>query len=301
MKKKATERSKKYLIALAEQQSILALCAGLLLLVCTFAAIIIWVDSYDGTEEPPLHYFTALSNLMSALAASFMIPYAVDGIRKKHFVLPRYIVLFQFSAATCVSVTMLTSLVLILPTQGVMAVQGTNFWLHIITPLCAVILFQCVETGVSISKREAILCLIPFWIYIAVYFVMVVIVGEERGGWSDFYMARAFWPAWISIIMFLIVGFVMAMVLRLVHNRRAVQFWNRVSMLWTEDTLPEEMLVEAFGLGRYVGRNVNSETELSVPVSLFEKMSETFGLSVEKLINAYIYGALDSLRQKGNG
>ena len=300
MKEKESKHSKKYLIALAEKHSILALCAGLLLFVCTFAAIIIWIGNYDHMEEPPLHYFTALSNLVSAIAAAFMIPYAVDGIRKKHFVLPRYIVLFQFSAATCVSVTMFTSLALILPTQGAMAVTGTNFWLHIVTPLCAVILFQCVETGVSISRHEAILCLIPYWVYIAVYFVMVVIVGKERGGWSDFYMAKAFWPAWISVILFLIIGFAMALVLRLVHNRLTVQFWKRVTRMWTDDMMPEEMLVEAFGLGRYVGRNINSEIELSVPINIFEEMSKRYGLPMEKLINAYIYGALDSIRQKNS-
>ena len=65
--------------------------------------------------------------------------------------------------------------------------------------------------------------------------------------------------------------------------------------------LDEEMLVEAFGLGRYVGRNLNSGVELSVPISLFEYMSGRFGLPVEKLINAYIFGALDSIRQKGRG
>ena len=297
---KELKHQKKYLIELAERHSVIALIAGIMVLGCTLAAIIIWAEDYHNDSEPPLHYFTALSNLMSAIAASFMIPYAVEGIRKKHFVLPRYIVLFQFSGATCVSITMLTSLCIILPLQGAEAVTGTNFWLHVVTPLFAVILFQCVETGMTVSKREAILCLIPFWVYIIIYYIMVVIVGEENGGWSDIYMTQAFWPAWVSIILFLILGFVMAFALRAIHNMRARQFWNRVSRDWLEDTLPEEMLVEAMGLGRYVGKRMSSDVELTIPLNLFSKMSERFGIPVDRLINAYIYGALDSLRERNN-
>lgn len=289
---------KKYLIELAERHSVIALIAGIVVFGCTFAAIIIWAEIFNFDEEQPLHYFTALSNLMSAIAASFMIPYAIEGIRKKHFVLPKYIVLFQFSGATCVSITMVTSLCLILPIQGSIAIAGTNFWLHVVTPLAAVILFQCVETGVRISKREAILCLIPFWVYIVVYYIMVVIVGEENGGWSDIYMTQAFWPAWVSIILFLILGFGMAMAMRAIHNLRAKQFWQRVSRYWNEDTLPEEMLVEAMGLGRYIGKRMSSDVELTIPINLFEKMSERFGIPVDRLINAYIYGALDSMSEK---
>ena len=298
MKEKDTKHSRKYLIDLVERHSVVALIAGIMVFGITIASIIIWIDGYDHVSEEPLHYFTALSNLMSAIAAAFMIPYAVEGIRKKHFVLPRYIVLFQFSGATCVSITMLTALCIILPIQGADAVTGTNFWLHVVTPLCAVILFQCVETGMTISKRAAILSLIPFWTYITVYFIMVVVIGEENGGWSDIYMTQRFFPVWVTLGLFLSFGFIMTMVMRAVHNLRARQFWKRVSALWTDDTLPEEMLVEAMGLGRYVGKRENSEVELAVPMNIFMKMSERFDIPVEKLINAYIFGALDSMKEK---
>ena len=74
-----------------------------------------------------------------------------------------------------------------------------------------------------------------------------------------------------------------------------------MTRLWTDDTLPEEMLVEAMGLGRYIGKRFGQDEELTVPMGLFSMMSERFGLPVEKLINAYVYGALDSMsdvRQK---
>ena len=298
MKEKSTKHPRKYLIGLVERHSVVALIAGIMVFGITIASIIIWIDGYDHVSEEPLHYFTALSNLMSAVAAAFMIPYAVEGIRKKHFVLPRYIVLFQFSGATCVSITMVTALCIILPTQGDIAVTGTNFWLHVVTPLCAVILFQCVETGMTVSRRAAILSLIPFWAYIILYFIMVVVIGEENGGWSDIYMTQDYFPVWVTMILFLVFGFVMAMVMRAILNFRAKQFWKRVSALWTDDTMPEEMLVEAMGLGRCVGKRENTEVELAVPMNIFMKMSERFDIPVTKLINAYVYGALDSMKEK---
>lgn len=300
MKEKDTRHSRKYLIDLVERHSVVALIAGIMVFGITVASIIIWIDGYDHVSEEPLHYFTALSNMMSALAAAFMIPYAIEGIRKKHFVLPRYIVLFQFSGATCVSITMLTALCIILPLQGSDAVTGTNFWLHVVTPLFAVILFQCVETGTTISRRSAIFSLIPFWAYIIVYFIMVVIIGEENGGWSDIYMTQHYFPVWVTLILFLVFGFVMALVMRAIHNYRAKQFWKRVSALWTDDMMPEEMLVEAMGLGRCVGKRENTDVELAIPMNIFMRMSERFDIPIQRLINAYVFGVLDSKKEKKN-
>jgi len=81
-----------------------------------------------------------------------MIPYAYEGIRKKRFVLPKIIVRIQYSCTICVCITMLISLVVILPFQGIKAVTGANFWLHIITPISAGVLFQCVESNVKFSR-----------------------------------------------------------------------------------------------------------------------------------------------------
>ena len=139
-------KQKKYLIALEETRSAVALVTGVLILFITLGAIFYMIEQTPEDEENSLHYFTVLSNLLSACGASFMVPFAVEGVRKKRFVLPRWLQLFQYSGATCVAVTMVSSLCLILPTQGMEAMRGANFWLHIITPGCTVLLFQCVET-----------------------------------------------------------------------------------------------------------------------------------------------------------
>ena len=293
-------KGKKYLIALEEKHSYIALVAGILVFFCTIGAIIIWAQNFDQTGEPPLHYFTALSNLLSAVGAAFMIPYALEGIRKKHFYLPKYIILFQFAGATCVSITMLTSLVLILPTQGTMAITGTNFWLHVVTPAFTIVLLQSVESRTSITKREALLTLIPFWLYVATYFIMVVVVGEEHGGWSDIYMTKAFWPAWVSVILFIIIGFAVSAALRFFRSRRVMKTWNDITRMWTDDLEAPELLIEAFGLGRYIGARCDG-AELTIPMDIFTLMTERYDVTLEKLVTAYTTGALHAMNERAGG
>jgi len=233
-------------------------------------------------EENSLHYFTILSNLLSACGAAFMVPFAIEGIRKKRFILPRWLILFQYSGATCIAITMVTSVGLILHIQGTDAMSGANFWLHIITPSCTVILFQSVETGIKFSLREMITVLVPYWLYMAAYFVMVVLVGKENGGWSDFYMTMAFWPAWVSFVLMLGMGFAVSAVMRLIHDQCAYLSQKRLTKAWSNDLEPVMLLTEAFGLGRYIGSKCPHE-ELTIPLDIFKALSEKYDVSFESL------------------
>ena len=109
---------KQYLISPEKSRSVAALVAGALVFAGTLLCVFWAIDLYRSMM---LQYFTLLSNLLSAIGAAFMIPYAVEGIRKKRFTLPRWVVLFQFSGAVCVSITMVAALGIILPVQGARA------------------------------------------------------------------------------------------------------------------------------------------------------------------------------------
>ena len=293
------QKKNRYMIGLEETRSKIALIAGILVFSLTILSIIMMVDTYSRTSEHPLHYFTVLSNFMSAVGAAFMIPYAAEGIHKKRFVLPRWIVQFQYAGATCVAITMVTALLIIWPTQGNNAVTGGNFWLHIVTPFLTVVLFQCVETGISFTRRDNIIAMIPYWIYMTVYYIMVRIIGKANGGWSDFYMTMAFIPAWASIILMLILGYAVSRALRYIQNKRAKQYWKEISALWKDDLDDMEVLIEVFGLGRSIGRKC-SGTELDVPLDIFRLISKRYNIPLEKLINAYTKGALDSFEEAQN-
>ncbi len=82
-------------------------------------AIIQGVQSRAAGRESLFHYFTVLSNIFSAVGAAFMIPYAVEGIRRKRFVLPRWVVLFQYCGALGVFITLTSAVMFILPVSGI--------------------------------------------------------------------------------------------------------------------------------------------------------------------------------------
>ncbi len=288
---------KKYLIALEETRSVVALAAGILIFFIVLAAVFVKALRFNETKEFPLHYFTVLSNLLTAVSAAMMVPYAVEGIRKKRFVLPRWIVLFQYSCAVCVAITMVSALMIIWPTNGSSAVTKSEFWLHIFVPACTVVLFQCVETGFSLPRRAILLALIPYWAYMAVYFVEVIVIGEENGGWRDFYMTQKFFPAWVSLLLMLGIGFGVAALLRLIQNRRALLSRKRIVGQWGESPDKTRLLIEAFGLGRYYGA-VYTSGELSVPLDIFTLLSEAYAIPLNELTRAYVKGALDAIKER---
>ena len=290
-------KKKKYLIALEETRSIVALIASIMIIICTMGAVFFMLDNTPDSKENALHYFTVWSNLFSAAGAAFMLPFAIEGIHKKRFVLPRWLVIFQYSGASCVAITMLSALCLILPVQGAKSVTGSNFWLHIIAPAFTVVLFQCVETSVKLRFKDMLAVFVPFFTYSLIYAVMVVFVGKENGGWSDFYRTMSFWPAWISFIMMHAVGFIVALVMRIIHNKLAVRSSRRIARMWGSDLEDVDLLVEAFGLGRYIGAHCSVE-ELTVPLDIFEMMSDKYGIPLDKLTKAYVKGAVDAVKER---
>ncbi len=292
------QSKKQYLISLYKTRSTVALAAGILVFCLTSACVIYELQHQENWGEHIFHFFTFLSNLLAAVAAILMVPYAAEGIRKKRFVLPNWIVLLQYSGAVCVAITMISTFAIVLPFQGMTAFKGTNFWLHVVSPLCTIALFGCVETGVALPKRSVAAAQIPYWIYMAVYYYNVVILGKERGGWKDIYQIASVWPVWVSVILMLAIGMITAVVLRLIHNRLCEKSIQRITRIWRDDMEDTELLIEAFGLGRYMGKHCDA-SDLTVPLDIFGAMRDRYGISVEALTKAFIRGALDSIEGKG--
>ena len=295
MKPKMSESHKQYIIALYHTRSVVALIAGAGVFVVALAAIFYGLQTYTE-EESLFHYFTVNANLLAAAGAAFMVPYAVEGCRKKRFVLPRWVVLFQYCGAVCLAITMLSTLCFILPVMGMEGIRGMNFWLHLISPTLSIILFQCVETGASFARRDTLLVLIPYWIYMTIYFIMVILVGKENGGWEDIYSVQAYLPVWVTIPMMLALGYVVALILRKIQNRRVRLSKARITRQWRADMSEVELRIEAFGLGRYMGLH-SEDSELSVPVDIFELMAEQYDVSLQDLIKAFVKGGLDGMEE----
>ena len=290
---KQVKSQKEYIVGLNTKRSIRALHCALAVSVCTYIAVTQSVIN-NITKESAFHYFTTLSNLLSATGAMFMLPYAVEGIRKKRFAMPRWVSLFQYAGAVSVSITMFCACTIISLTLGPeFAFRGPQLLLHLVVPILAIILFLAVETGQYLTKKDMIIAQLPFWCYAVLYFFMVVVVGKERGGWEDIYHATSRLPEWIVILMLVTIGFLVATFLRSIHNRTVTRGLKQLAARWNDDITPVEMKVEAYGLGRHMGRRLDS-SEIVIPMDVLKLMSEKSGTSAEDIAKAYVKGVVDS-------
>ncbi|MBQ6425206.1 MAG: hypothetical protein IJK14_01595 [Clostridia bacterium] len=201
-----------------------ALISSAVVVICVAVAITmnlttIYDENFDHMGIRTFCMFTVNSNLAAAVGMGIVFPYTVDGLRKNNYHLPNWVVGVLFVGVTCVSLTFLVSLFILAPAKGfVLIFSGSRFFLHGVCPILSIIAFCCFIVDHRISVKETMLPLIPVLVYSILYVTMVVIIGEERGGWNDFYGFMTRIPKWIPLVTILPVTFCIAMLLRLGHN-----------------------------------------------------------------------------------
>ena len=132
--------------------------------------------------------FTVNSNILEAIAMGLVIPYAVDGLKKRYFHLPVWLVRFLLAGTVSVTLTFVISLLVLSPVKGfVLIFTGSRFFLHGLGPICAFTAFSFFITDHHITYKECLVSLLPVFIYGSVYYTLVVLIGHENGGWNDFY------------------------------------------------------------------------------------------------------------------
>lgn len=295
--------SRRYMIDLQGRRSLVALIAGTFGFLFSFYGISIglmntYLELMNDSSYSLFHFFTVNSNVFSAVGSAFMIPYAIDGIRRKRFVLPKWISLFQFSGAFCLGLTMSFAILFIFPTTGAYyAFGGANFWLHIVCPIMAIVLLFTVETDRNISLDEMILCMLPYFVYSLIYTINVVLIGEEHGGWKDIYMIAEFLKPTTSSALMYLYGFAVATVIRLSYNRIARIRLQKLMQGFDPDATPVEINIEVYGLGRYNGKHMDAEN-ITIPIDIFNLLAGYYDMEVDKLTTIYNKGVIDGLKEK---
>ena len=169
--------------------------------------------------------FTVNSNILCGVSMIMMLPYAIDGLRKKDFYLPDWMVDLLFAGVTSVGLTFLISLCILSPVKGfVLIFTGSRFFLHGVCPVVAMIAFCFFIRSHVISLRESVFALLPVLLYAMVYYFMVEILGPDNGGWDDFYGFFTRIPSWISLLSFMPLTFGIAAFLRFLHNRSSMKW-----------------------------------------------------------------------------
>lgn len=215
-----TNRGKCLLTLLFSAAVVICVCVGVVMNLTTLED-----ENFDHMGISTFCMFTVNSNIFMGIAMFLTLPYTVDGLRNGYFRLPDWLVRLLFVSTTALSLTFLVSLFILAPVKGfVLIFTGSRFFLHGLCPILAIVVFCLVLKDLRLSFASTFLSLIPVFIYACIYYMMVAVVGEERGGWNDFYGFLTRIPPWISMSAFLPLTFGIATVLRILHNRSVARY-----------------------------------------------------------------------------
>ena len=294
-------RQRKYIIALNKWHSRLAMIAGFVTVICSLYAIggsiALYAENRANVGEL-FHWFTTNANCLTAFAACMIIPYALDGIRRKHFSCPQWVARLHYSGMVCTTLTMVFSLVFISRVDPQIAFGGYNTYLHIVCPVLVFVSFFLVESGRRYSLKDALFACIPATLYAAIYLAEVCIIGKKNGGWEDLYHILDHMSPWLALPAGALLTVCISLLIRFLYNRLTASRQKRMdARLWPPDVNPVEINIEMFGLGRYMGKHTDREFA-ELPLSLISRISDRYSLKTEDLIRPYVKGFLDAAKEK---
>lgn len=303
MKNTATESIREHLTVLLKRRSVIALCCGILTLLLAFYGIVSGVNrTVTRLHENgfmAFSYYTMISNLFAAMSSAFVFPYAVEGIRKKRFILPKWVAVLHFMATVSIAITMIFVFGFISWASPDDAFGGSNLVTHVFCPILILISFFQIEGGNVFTWKDRLLGILPLCLYLIVYFVEVVVIGEENGGWQDIYRIRENMPVFLAVPLMLLLAFSVSTVIAIVSNRLTKKRWEKESMPWRQDLDPIEVRIEAYGLGRMISRH-SDEQSIQIPYDILKFLAERYHLKTEDLMKPFVKGLLMGLDEKNS-
>ena len=275
-------------------------CAIVVICVCigvTMNLTTLYDEDFDNMGIRTFCMFTVNSNILAAISAFTVIPYAIDGIRKKEYVLPNWVVVFMMTGTTAVALTFLVSLFVLSPVKGfVLIFTGSRFFLHGVCPILNILAFCLFITSHRVTVKQTFYSLIPVAIYAIIYFIMVVVITEARGGWNDFYGFATRLPLWIPVVAIMPLTFGIATLLRLWHNNsfaRRRRNEAQIFLDYFEGKSAEEILFE-MGKAR---AKLQPYGDVIVPTLVIKKIvffTES-AMSLEEACRLYLDGYLHAV------
>ncbi len=296
------KKSRDYLTNFFRRRSIIALCCGICVLILSFYGMIagvirtITVKGRDGFSA--FLYFTRLSNLLAMVSVSFLIPYAVEGIKKRRFVLPKWVAILHYLSATSIAIMMAFVFAFLSWTSPDNAFGGIqNIFLHIVCPILILISYFQIENQYQFSLKDCLIGCIPFYLYLVVYIIEVLFIGEANGGWRDLYHVQEYVSPVIIIPLLLLFGFVISCLVAWSSNYFVKKHKEKMFLCWNKDVDPTEAKIEAYGLGSMMSK-IKDENNIVIPLDILGYLSEKAHLNTDDLIKSYMAGFLNEKKDK---
>lgn len=163
-------------------------------------------------------YFTVDSNLLVSICAVLTIVFKILRIAGAGEI-PYWATVLKFTGVTAVTLTFVVVMTILGPAAGYrLMFEGGSLFMHLITPAAAMVTFVFFDGGTAIPWSCLLYALIPTFVYAVVYFTMVIIVGEKKGGWVDFYGFNKGGRWYLSFVVIMAMTALIALLLRLGHN-----------------------------------------------------------------------------------
>ena len=299
----AGSQSKEYLTVLLKRRSVIALCSVILTLMLAFFGIIegvnrtITVLKENGFVS--FIYYTMVSNTLAALAVAFVFPFTVEGIRRKRFILPEWVAVIHYLAATSITIMMVFVLAFMSWASPEDAFGGGNLVTHIFCPALILISFFQLENGRLYIWKDCLLGMIPFSVYLIVYLIEVVVIGESNGGWPDIYQIQEFMLPALAVPVLLLLAFAVSAAVALLSNYLTKKRNKKMYQLWQEDLDPIEVRIEAYGIGRMAGQS-SEKSNIRIPYDILKTLSDRYHLKTEDLMKPFVKGLLIELKERNH-
>ena len=277
-------------------------CAIVVVCVCigvTMNLTTLYDQNFDNMGIRTFCMFTVNSNILAALSSFAIIPYAIDGLRKKEYILPNWVVVFMLTGTTAVALTFLVSLFILSPVKGfVLIFTGSRFFLHGVCPILNILAFCVFVTSHKITVKQSFFALIPVAIYAIVYFVMVVLIPKDLGGWDDFYGFATRVPIWISATVSLPLTFGITTLVRLWHNHSFSKRRQNEAQIFLDYFEGKEAREILFEMGKARAK-IQPYGDVILPTLVIKKIVyfTDSDLSINDACRLYLDGYLDAVQE----
>ncbi len=164
----------------------------LIVLLMMYSLFLFWKQGQKLEHPRPFSFFfiffTSDSNLLMAFGSAVAIPCICRLIAHGGTLLPIWVSALRFVGTVAVLVTFTTVMTFLAPIAGYREMlTGSDLILHLILPLLSLFSFVFLEPHGEIPFCFTFLGLLPTLLYGVAYLIQVVVIGEENGGWKDYY------------------------------------------------------------------------------------------------------------------
>lgn len=170
-----------------------------------------------------LKYYTVLSNIMEVVVSAILGVQLIRVYTGRSDSIPHLLFFLKYMATTAVSVTFLVVVTMLWPlTHYPDLFTGSNFWLHVVIPLLAMIEFLFLDKFGMIRFPETLLVVIPAVLYACGYSLNLIINGVGSGTTTNDFYGFLHWGLGIGIILCAIIFLInwgAALLLRLVNKK----------------------------------------------------------------------------------